>query len=718
MDDDGRTITLQVDTGTNPLARALLGLEVRDLDGIAVVDQPYWVGPWVRNERAGRHLDTTMRLAFDRGAVRERGTLVQVQTAKDESGRSRAFSRAERLGAGGGSPVLGRAPSEDRAMTASSSPARTMPEPLRTGVAHRTAAGAFSRAASLDDLLGSLVRAAAPLLRDLLGGTGAASLVTPEVLGELLRTVLGATGTVPAPAAASAPTIIAPTITAPATPTTGATTPQPPAAQAPAATAETASVVAQAPAEYLFSTPASVRPQWRSSAIAQAQAWPAATPPSVLPLLLNALAMRHASCREAATPLASALDPRTRMRLLQLLRSAGEDDAWAEVIGILQARPVSAPEGTPVWFAQSASTSPAPQDAGRASRALLTPVQAPALDRPGGARVVYAPTQTVSLRFRLDVPADGPATPLPRAILELSVREPGTSTVLLSRTERLTEIAPGGVFAVTLSGHDIAALPQEVDLDVVAELRWPTSSGVHRSVCASRVVVAAPCTVRTVGDRVGAPIELTDMPRYRTFWNRVWTTQDGDDAALWGFDSAVRYSVLLTAGETNGLMQTRTAPGTPAGGVRKVTSGRVKAGIEVAVPELNALLALWPGHGPLDAVDVTAFRSPAWLSTQGGDATVNVRFEGRRRTRGALWAVPVIELRTFTVGAPAEVDAHGQVLSMADRQVAFPVVQAIRLLGLTSTDEQPDPTPEGYLFDGYQVVFDVKAGLEPARSAD
>ncbi len=145
----------------------------------------------------------------------------------------------------------------------------------------------------------------------------------------------------------------------------------------------------------------------------------------------------------------------------------------------------------------------------------------------------------------------------------------------------------------------------------------------------------------------------------------------------------------------------------------------MKSGIQVSIHELNKLASLWPQAQALDATTLAAFAAPAWRSTQGGDAELQVRFDGRRHTRGLLWVVPEPSLRSFPVARPSEVDEFGQVVATTTEQVAFPVIETVRVLGLSSTGEaDPGATPvaaEGeYAFEGYDVVRDVKVGLEPA----
>lgn len=337
--------------------------------------------------------------------------------------------------------------------------------------------------------------------------------------------------------------------------------------------------------------------------------------------------------------------------------------------------------------------------------------------------------QAITLRFRLDVGTGGPATPLPRAKLHVCVREPGGATDVLSRTEQLTAVAPGAEIPVALTAEEARGLPADTDLEVLACLRWPGAKGTYQATSTQTVVVASRVQVRDRGDVVGTPVELTDMNRFRSFWNKVWTsptTGGGPEALpLWGLDAALRYSVIATSGDrANGLMETRLQEDPAQEGLRAQTRGRIKSGLEVSVSELNKLLPLWPGEQPLAVDDLAAFSARGWLAGQGGDAVAQVRMEGKRGTRGLLWAVPVVRLRTFTLAQATEVDPYGQAVATQDRSVHFPVVESVRLLGLASlrdaseagesADVGTQDVPATYRFDGYDVVLNNLIGLEPA----
>ncbi len=460
---------------------------------------------------------------------------------------------------------------------------------------------------------------------------------------------------------------------------------------------------------------------------------------NMLPQLLNS-ANQQKLARQALTQkqVSDLLSEVNRSMLMQQLIFAqnppvnpgtAPPDLSALAALLQQQATAPAPAGTPAAVSQPASVDPPTRDP-IASRAVLSPVTAPPVTRLGSPRVVFVKGQALTLRYRLDVGTGGPTTTLPRAILTVCVREPGAATEVCRHVERLTGVAPGAELKVALTADECGSLPCDVDLEVLACLRWPGARGTYQATSSQTVVVTSPVQVSQRGDVVGSPVELTDMNRFRGFWNKVWTspaTGGGAEALpLWGLDVAMRYSVVTVSGERgNGLMETRLQQEPVEQGLRAQTTGRLKSGLEVSVQELNKLLPLWPGQQPLSDADLAAFAVCGWLAGQGGDAVTQVRMEGKRGTRGLLWVVPVLRLRAFTLSSATDVDPYGQLVGTQDRVVQFPVVESIRVIGLASlrdaeesgeaADVGTSEAPATYQFDGYDVVFQNLVGLEPAQ---
>jgi hypothetical protein len=250
-----------------------------------------------------------------------------------------------------------------------------------------------------------------------------------------------------------------------------------------------------------------------------------------------------------------------------------------------------------------------------ASRAVLQPVVGPPVTWAGAERTVLVRDQAVTLRFRLDVGPGGPTAPLPRAVLTVVVREPAGRD-LLTREERLTDVAPGGDLRLVLDPAELGPAPADTELEVFARLRWPgapgaggTSDGVVRqATCVQRVVLTSGRHVAGPGVPAGEPVELHDMPAFRPFWNKLWSSATPTpERPLWGIDVTLRYSVVLVAARSaNGLMETRLDPAPEGEGLRVTTAGRMKSGVEVSVSEVAKLCPLWPGEASGEAADPAA----------------------------------------------------------------------------------------------------------------
>jgi hypothetical protein len=742
--------SLIVDTGTSTHYRIHLGKEIRREDEFVLLDGPYWSSPLQVNPQAGRHLDTRTRFALDASLVTEPATLAQLETMRAPDGRGPAWSRPLRL------PGYRLArPARELTMTLSAWPAATPALAPPRMVPLRSAAETFSRPASIADLIGSIVGQAAPIVADLINKTPAttpADTSIASLLGNLLRSILGAMAHDSAATPTGGPATPAPPPTTAAPVTAGApaaATPLPADAPVPAAAVPPAATAR--PASIELHTINRFAPYARpmifglDDALIGALAAPVLSNligpiVSSLPQLLNAANQqklaRQAMTNKQIADLLSQVDRTTLMQQLLFAQNMPVNPGvtfpdLAALSALLAAgASAPAPAGTPA-FAGPASLAAAPAAAGPApiaSKALLTMVTGPSITRLGAPRIVFAREQTPTWRFRLDAGATAPPTPLPRAILHICVREPGGAQDLITRTERLTGLTPGSEIKVALTASEYTALPADTDLEVLASLRWRASKGTYQSTCSQTVVAASRVQVRDRGDLVGSPVELTDMNRFRSFWNKVWSSQPTADDAnpLWGVDVAMRYSVVITpGGRGNGLMEARLKEQPADDGLRATTRGRLKSGIEIDAAELNKLLPMWPGEAPLSADDLAAFTAPGWRAGQGGDAVTDVRMEGKRGTRGALWVVPVLKLRAFTLASASDVDPYGQITATGDRPVHFPVVESVRILGLGSLrehDEQGDTadvgsaeTPAQYRFDAYDVIVNQLVGLDPAQ---
>ncbi len=782
FDDVAEQPTLDLDTGTSPYYRIHLGKEVRREHGFTLLDQVLWSSPVQRNPAAGRHLDTRTRHLLDPDLLTERGLLVQLESMRDPQGRgaswsppvrvpvvlftgepyllgaSRPAARPQSMGGAVMSPPSGDVRRGPVHAAVSRLPVRTVPV--------RSARETYSRPASLEDLLSAVARVAGPVVLDLLrqgagggapapvAGGGAAAPApttgtdpTATAIAVLLQTVLGALSR--SSSLSTTSSVDSNRLTAPPERATPFIAPALLALAGPVISAISGPLIQALPQllnaanqhklasrqeghQHISDILAQVDRTRLLEQLLTARSAPAAAGPTTAgPADAEAGGGGGGVTGTGSAGAGPALSEADLVTLIGLLSSGATSAAPTGTPAPAPAAPPQA--GTPsaggAGTATAAPSSPLSMSArlvptaraltaARPSRALLTMATGPEVTRLGRPTIAFVHGGPVTLRFRLEVPADGPAAPLTRAILHLVLREPNAEADLLVREERLTDVRPGEVRSVALTQPEVAALPRDTDLEVVAALRWPAGGQPRQATCVRTVALVGPQHLAGAGAVVGQARELLDLNRHRTFWNRLWSSPTSDDEGrgpLWALDVAMRYSVLVTQHDRNAVMETRLRSEQPEhASVRLTTRGHVKGGLEVALSELNALLPLWPDEQPLDSDALAALSSPAHLATQGGDVVHRVQLEGRRGQRGLVWAVPVLSLRQFTLATVRETDAFGQVLTTEAREVRFPVIEAVRVLGLASTDAEPEAGASGHRFEGYDVRTDELLALEPA----
>ena len=354
------------------------------------------------------------------------------------------------------------------------------------------------------------------------------------------------------------------------------------------------------------------------------------------------------------------------------------------------------------------------------SRAIAMFVTAPAVAFPGGDQVLFARGRPATFQIKLAVADPAPKAPVPKAIVRVLIKDPDSQQVLAEKAIKQHDLAANAVVPVTFTAEQLATVPTGRPLSLLGEIRWLTSAGAERKALGSHdVVFVDRLFVKSRGENAGPERELTDMGRYRPFWNKVWESPSPvEGKTLWGLDVTMKYTVLLTVAEhSNGLMQTRLSspPDGTADELRMQTSGRMKAGIECSVDELAKLATLWDGEPALDADHASAFRSLPFARQNASDSIVRVKLDGPRDERGLVWVVPVVQLVDHTLGVAKTVDDSGQVTAVDEEHAHFPLPVAIRVLSLRSGESGEASSDGGdestYHFDGYRVDHSEKVAL-------
>ena len=118
------------------------------------------------------------------------------------------------------------------------------------------------------------------------------------------------------------------------------------------------------------------------------------------------------------------------------------------------------------------------------------------------------------------------------------------------------------------SAEELASVPTGKPLSLLAEIRWLDAQrrGAQGRSARLEAVVRRPLLRQAARRRDGPEErELTDMTRFRPFWNKVWEspTLDAADGGprklLWELDANLKYTRADRAGRSgsNGVMETR-----------------------------------------------------------------------------------------------------------------------------------------------------------------
>jgi hypothetical protein len=556
-------------------------------------------------------------------------------------------------------------------------------------VPNRSHAEAYARQASLDDLLGSITQAAAPLLARLLGGSGRVGKVTipggpppaaqptgggdtAALLATLLKAVLD---NIPGAASLSLG-----------------------ASRSPAGSSIHVNRFADGNAElsrpFIFGI---------DDALIGALAGPLL---QALPQLLNAANQQRLQAKQADNKLIADIlsDVNRRMLLTQLLQAQAQAPAagaggvspadLARLQQLLQQQ--SLPSRAPA-VARSLDVVAAP-DPTLSPRAVLTFVTAPAVSWNGAPTRVFTRDKGMLLKVRLDVAPPAPKSPLPKAIFTFTFKDPAGAAVLFEKTFKQKGVAAGSVLTFPLAPEELGRLPLNRPLAVFAQMRWLRPGGSEsRALGSLDLVLVGTSFVKEPGKPVAPEHELTDMNVYRPFWNKVWEAPNLDAArpddggrrkSLWELDVTAKYTVILSVDHpANGLMATKLlrAKADPDS-LREKVEGRMKAGIELSLDELNRLASLWDREGPLPAEKLEAFRSPAVAKAFGGELVTPLKLGGRSGERGMVWVIPVFRLFEFTLQSVRKTDECGQVVDVAEEKARLPLPVSARVLALKSTN--------------------------------
>jgi hypothetical protein len=686
VDFDEKGVRFSVDTGTNRDYEIKFGRSLSERAGIQFVDEIFYTTPLRRNPSGGDLLASACEVVVEAERLGEKGH-AQLFTYKDGR-RAATFSDPVEL------PPLAlaepRRPLRPQVRTRPSyaaSLSRSPPEPamsqavatrVRT-IAHRDLARPASL--SIEALLGEVLKIAQPVVAGLLtpggaGGQPGGTNPTADIVAQLLRAVLGAIG---APAA------------------------QPQVSQTKSLTPNRFKTGRRPYAEpMIFGI---------DDALIGAMIGPLV---SVLPQLMNAANQEKQKQRDSQNAFVGNIlsDINRRLMMDKIVEAQRQNaggaggatgdlspEALAQLLAMLgQAAPAkgaAAPPPAGVSAPQSLAASAGKPKAAPATKAVLTPLLGDKVAWRNGQAALFPRDRRIALRFKFAVAEPVPVKPLERALFKVVIGCPANPAQKHEKTLKLAAVSPNTELECVFEAGELAHLPLGCPLSVTGELRWQGKGGPAKAALGStEITLVGGYFVKDQGRAVGPERELVDMSRYRQFWNKVWEAPNLDDARgggegkrRWKLDINARYTVVLGLDERNGIMEPKQlAPTASPDSAYELTSGRLKAGIEIGLPQLNALRGLWDLNEPLSPDILTALGAKAFLDETGGEIIQRLEMTGRAGERGMVWMIPTFRLFDIPLSKVDETAPSGQVTKVSDLSVQLPLPTGVRALGLKSSN--------------------------------
>ena len=698
---DGANVRFRIDTGTNKYYQLKAGKSVRRSNGIDWVDEIFLKTRMATND-AGRGLfDSSKEIAVPTARLGSGHAYVQLFSFKTPDGKSPAFSRAVKVPVASARQYDG---DYEYPMAMSFSTSMNTLESFQTPrvVPCRTVREVYSQAASLDQLLAGIVKVASPIVMNLLAGaTGAATNggsasggngnnagqgQAPSLVG-LLTTLLNSLGGAAPTTAAPAPVSTPQSLLNPRAPGNRFVYGQP---------------LAQ---PFIFGIDDALLGALAGQVV------------GVLPQLVGATNQKRIEMKKANNQLITSIlsDINRRMimeRLLEVQRqppAQGQPDnsaAIQQVLQLLQQAETTAPNGSttatppnptppvpapPIPTAQSFSFSET-NEAVLSSKAVLEVVTGVPLAWNGGTKVLFVRGQDLQIKLQLKT-ATPPKSSLPKAIIKIILQDAADQSVRCEKIFKQKDISPNAPLPFSFTQGELSHLPVNKNISVLAEMRWRTKRGAHyKALGSGELVFVNKYYFKEQGGEIGVEQELTDMKRFRPFWNKVWesptldVSRNSEKKYLWELNVGAKYTVLLSAThDANGLMQTKLLRGKQdPESMSETIEGRMKAGVELSIPELNKLLPLWKGEAALDREKLEALQNVDFAKNNSGELVYNLKLKGRAAERGMIWIIPTFKLFECTLGTVAKTDEAGQVTATAEEKIHFPLPVSARVIGLKS----------------------------------
>ncbi len=328
----------------------------------------------------------------------------------------------------------------------------------------------------------------------------------------------------------------------------------------------------------------------------------------------------------------------------------------------------------------------------------------------GRSRVLYRLGSDLGFPLELRLPdRGGKRQRIPRALLQVAIKDPETRRVLAGRRFELEDVGHGPLPVVpTIRAERLGRLHSGEDYLVTATLTFKRRKN-GRSV--ERVGTSRSMLITAVGEAIFDRVEgargivpLGDPNRDRAFWHKLWQeTFDSDRRRVtW----ATRYAYSLEPSrEKNGRLRTKTRIEEER---LRHEVGKLKSGMALSPVVLNRLLPRISDHPELTEGELEALKTSEFVERFQQAARGRIEIDADPGRAGALWVWPEVKLLDVALSVPKRVDEYGRVRRVEERIVVFPIPAMIHLVAVRTGDL---PAEGREALGGMEVVTERKVAL-------
>lgn len=304
----------------------------------------------------------------------------------------------------------------------------------------------------------------------------------------------------------------------------------------------------------------------------------------------------------------------------------------------------------------------------------------------GKQKFVYSDAGAVKLLLNISTAAAPPARPVPKAIVQLKIKDALQQKLLLEKKYRMTNVYLNSMLELELLPQEVQQLPHNTDLLVSASVIWPKkSTGQYEGVSnVHAVYIVSNYFVKHFGDKTGPDVALSDLSKYRVFANKIWEGS-GAQKRKWEATLDAKYYIRYQPQATGNARiesKLKAEPQEEENPYRMSVTGKLKSGLEVSPVELNKLIPMISAYPMLTEQQLSAFKTDDLQKRYDQEAKATLELRGTKNETGAVWAFPETAIHKVILSKVSKTDQKGQVTEITDEQVYFPFLNSIHFAGV------------------------------------